>query len=181
MKPTVFHNGDTSFGNIYVSCQSCAGSNKLDSHNSFYSFRLDYGKLGKLKEMFPNVKTMALTASASPSVCDDILKHVGLQEPKWFQTSFNRPNLRYQVRTKPDNKHKALEELVHLVGSSEFKNQSGIIYTFTKRSCDRIHQRLKERGIKVYMYVCKNSIHLYKQIQRFLEVVEILLGWKISR
>lgn len=55
-------------------------------------YRPDYKKLGVLKQKFPNVPTMALTATATPRVRLDILRQLGMKNPKWFVTLSNNQN-----------------------------------------------------------------------------------------
>ena len=62
-----------------------------------HDFRPDYQKLHILRESFPGVPFIALTATATPRVRSDILHQLGMRHTKWFLSSFNRNNLKYKV------------------------------------------------------------------------------------
>ena len=62
-----------------------------------HDFRPDYQKLHVLRETYPGVPFIALTATATPRVRTDILHQLGMRNTKWFLSSFNRNNLKYQV------------------------------------------------------------------------------------
>lgn len=59
--------------------------------------RPDYQKLSELRKRYPGIPMMALTATASPRVRQDILVQLQMKQPKWFLQSFNRTNLRYEI------------------------------------------------------------------------------------
>ncbi len=61
-------------------------------------FRPDYLLLGKLKEQYPTIPTMVLTATATELIKQDIITNLQLKNCLYFQSSFNRPNLFYEVR-----------------------------------------------------------------------------------
>src|SRR5437763_6989639 len=65
-----------------------------------HDFRPEYRELAKLRRDLPEVPIMALTATATERVRDDIVKHLGLRDPRCYVASFNRPNLAYRVETK---------------------------------------------------------------------------------
>lgn len=97
---------------------------------------------------------MALTATATPVVRADILKQLGMQNSKWFLCSFNRPNLKYEVRPKK-GKVSAYQDLIELMKSKELKGLSGIVYCFSRRDCDTTAEQLQQNGISVKLpYVC---------------------------
>ena len=89
-----------------------------------HDFRPDYLELRQLKQLFPNVPIMALTATATLTVQDDVIKVLSLNSPVRFQQSFNRVNLRYELRKKNNN---TLDDIVNIISNS-FKNQCGIVY-----------------------------------------------------
>ncbi|XP_057371792.1 recQ-like DNA helicase Blm [Daphnia carinata] len=115
-----------------------------------HDFRPDYKKLSVLKEKFPNVPTMALTATATPRVRFDILRQLNMKNPKWFLSSFNRPNLKYRVLPK---KMKAgmITEIAELI-TQRFNRKSGIVYCLSRRECDEVAQALQGSRIKAISY-----------------------------
>ena len=114
-----------------------------------HDFRPDYKKLYVLREKFPNVPMIALTATATPRVRQDILHQLRMKNPKWFMQSFNRPNLKYEVRPK---KPKSLtNEVIELI-NKKFLNQSGIVYCLSRRECDATAQELRKAGIHAQPY-----------------------------
>ena len=68
-----------------------------------------------------------------------------------FTSGFNRPNLHYEVRSKPESAEENIEYLAKLV-QGEFKDSTGIIYTTTVKEVDTLYEELKKRGIKVGPY-----------------------------
>ncbi|XP_025419354.1 Bloom syndrome protein homolog isoform X2 [Sipha flava] len=114
-----------------------------------HDFRPDYKQLGVLKENYKNVPIMALTATATQRVRKDILHQLNIEDTKWFISSFNRPNLVYEVI--PKSGKSTLLEIVKLI-KSKFDRQSGIIYCMTKKECDSTAVLLSREGIKVASY-----------------------------
>ncbi|KAK0673309.1 putative ATP-dependent DNA helicase [Cercophora samala] len=114
-----------------------------------HDFRPDYKALGGFRKQFPGVPVMALTASATKSVREDVQKQLGMQGCKLFSQSFNRPNLYYEVFPKPPTYVDPLGSLI----ASRYKNQTGIIYTTSRASCEGIAGKLVEKyGIKAAPY-----------------------------
>ena len=129
-----------------------------------HDFRPAYKSMNLLREEFPKVPYMALTATATPRVggslkCyifvkyllklplqvrKDILCQLGMRNPAWFLSSFNRGNLRYEVKQK---KGKIVREIASLIKSDFFKNgkfQSGIVYCLSKKECDTTARDLEQ-------------------------------------
>jgi len=123
-----------------------------------HDFRPDYKKLSLLRQNFPNVPFMALTATATPRVRTDILHQLGMKQPKWFLSSFNRTNLKYEVRMKK-GKAGSVQEIGNLIQNSFYdsktrKFQSGIVYCLSKKECDETAQALQQqvRGLTAKPY-----------------------------
>ncbi|XP_058821975.1 recQ-like DNA helicase Blm isoform X2 [Topomyia yanbarensis] len=115
-----------------------------------HDFRPDYKKLSVLREQFPSVPIMALTATANPRVRIDVLKQLNLKSnTKWFLCSFNRPNLKYIVRPKQGVATKA--EIIELI-KKKFPRATGIIYCLSKKDCDQLAAELRNAGIKAKSY-----------------------------
>ena len=89
-----------------------------------HDFRPDYKFLGILKRQFPTVPLLGLTATATEKVLEDIKKILGLKNCLVFRTSYNRPNLFYEVVSKPTSHKAQIEEIVSII-KKRFKDQSG--------------------------------------------------------
>jgi bloom syndrome protein len=93
-----------------------------------------------------------LTATATIKVKEDIVKRLGIADKvHYFQSSFNRPNLVYEIRNKAEIKNLD-EDIVELV-SRRFKNKSGIIYCISRKDCERLAEVLsKKYNVKCDFY-----------------------------
>ncbi|KAG8182427.1 hypothetical protein JTE90_018310 [Oedothorax gibbosus] len=114
-----------------------------------HDFRPDYKRLKVLREKFSKVPMMALTATATPRVRMDILHQLGMQSPKWFLQSFNRPNLKYEVR--PKTGKTVVTDIINLI-HSKFKRMCGIVYCLSRNDCESVAQELKKSGISASPY-----------------------------
>ncbi|XP_065352906.1 recQ-like DNA helicase Blm isoform X2 [Cloeon dipterum] len=118
-----------------------------------HDFRPDYQKLSALKENFPSVPTMALTATATQLVRTDILRQLRMDDPKWFLSSFNRPNLKYSVLEKVSKaKSGGEDQLLTLLQQPTFRNKSGIVYCFSRNDCQNTAEKLKQHGVRAAAY-----------------------------
>ena len=98
-----------------------------------HDFRPDYKELKFFKREYPDIPMIALTATASEQVRMDIIHNLELKEPVFLKQSFNRTNLYYEVNKKTKN---TIFEICDAV-KSRFKNQTGIIYCHSKKSCEQ--------------------------------------------
>ncbi|XP_037287386.1 Bloom syndrome helicase [Rhipicephalus microplus] len=114
-----------------------------------HDFRPDYKRLSVLREKFPGVPMVALTATATPRVRTDILHQLGMRDPKWFLQSFNRPNLCYEVSLKTGKS--VVHDIVEVI-KKKFKRQSGIVYCFSRKECDQLADDLSKEGIASVSY-----------------------------
>ncbi|XP_024224893.1 Bloom syndrome protein homolog isoform X1 [Bombus impatiens] len=114
-----------------------------------HDFRPDYKKLNRLRENYPKVPVIALTATATPRVRTDILHQLGLSVPKWFMSSFNRPNLRYSIIAK---KGKNCSDEVIAMLKMKYKNECGIVYCLSRKDCDDYAMQMRKNGIKALSY-----------------------------
>lgn len=106
-----------------------------------YDFRPSYLKIADIRETLINVPVLALTATATPEVVDDIQEKLRFKEKNVFRTSFLRDNLSYVVRS-ADNK---VGELIHILKSVP---GSGIVYVRSRRQTKEIAQTLKKEGLR---------------------------------
>ena len=111
-----------------------------------HQFRPEYRRLSEMKQIFPGVPVMALTATATERVQRDIATQLKLENPGIFIASFNRPNLRYKVL----QKKKAVRQVCEYVKARE--NVSGIIYCQARQTTEDISSELKQNGIKALAY-----------------------------
>lgn len=100
-------------------------------------FRSDYLKLQKFRQNFPNAGIIALTATATEQVRKDIIQVLGMRNPDYYQSSFNRPNLSYEVRPKTK---KTNEEVALLIRSKS--GESGLVYCITRKDCETLSSTL---------------------------------------
>ena len=111
-----------------------------------HDFRPDYRTLGDLRRSMATVPFIALTATATERVRHDIVSQLGLKEPQQFIASFDRPNLRYEVRPK----RRAYEQLVQLL--RERSGESAIIYCFSRKDTEELADKLRDEGFKALPY-----------------------------
>ncbi|MBI4642775.1 MAG: DNA helicase RecQ [Deltaproteobacteria bacterium] len=111
-----------------------------------HDFRPDYLNLKMLRDIFPEVPVMALTATATQRVREDILHQLSLDQAKIFISSFNRPNLSYIVLSKKDSYGQLIEIL------REHQNESAIIYCFSRKDTENLAADLREEGLKALPY-----------------------------
>src|SRR5437879_144796 len=111
-----------------------------------HDFRPEYRELKKLREHFPDVPVMALTATATERVRADIVKQLKLREPRCYVASFNRPNLMYRVIPKSA----PYEQLLALIRSRP--TDSGIVYCASRKSTESVARNLNEDGISAKPY-----------------------------
>ena len=96
-----------------------------------------------LKKKYPTVPLLCLTATATVKVKEDIAKRLGIRNKVvYFQSSFNRPNLVYEIRDKKTVKN--IETDVSNMLRTRFKNKSGIIYCISRKDCERLSENLRK-------------------------------------
>ncbi|KAL2342236.1 hypothetical protein Fmac_010176 [Flemingia macrophylla] len=113
-----------------------------------HDFRPDYQGLGILKQKFPNTPVLALTATATASVKEDVVQALGLINCIIFRQSFNRPNLWYSVIPKTK---KCLEDIDKFIRENHF-DECGIIYCLSRMDCEKVAEKLQECGHKCAFY-----------------------------
>ncbi|TMW64024.1 hypothetical protein Poli38472_014141 [Pythium oligandrum] len=102
-----------------------------------HDFRKDYMNLGQLRAKFRSVPIMALTATANTQTEADIVRNLKLANPFITRSSFNRPNLTYDIRRKTS---KFMEEIANFV--RQHSDDSGIIYCLSKKDCEQVAEKL---------------------------------------
>lgn len=107
-----------------------------------HDFRPDYKALGEIRKRFANVPVMALTATATENVKVDVMHNLGMDQSKVFDQSFNRPNLRYEVKSK-GSQAEVLREIAGIINGS-FDGQAGIIYCLARKTCEAVAKSLRE-------------------------------------
>ena len=113
-----------------------------------HDFRPEYGNLRQIiDDINPKLPIIALTATATAKVQEDILKNLGIQDANVFKASFNRPNLFYEVRPKTKDVDR---ELIKFIKQREGK--SGIIYALSRKTVEQLAQTLQVNGIKAIPY-----------------------------
>ncbi len=111
-----------------------------------HQFRPDYRNLRQLRQAFPSVPVVALTATATEQVRQDIIDQLDLQQARVFLSSFNRANLSYSVRPKD----KSWGTLLSLL--QQGRNQPAIIYCFSRRETEGLADDLRAEGLSARAY-----------------------------
>lgn len=111
-----------------------------------HDFRPEYRNLRMVRKVFPKIPIIALTASATPSVRDDIVNELSLVRPQVYTSSFYRENLHIDVMSKQN-------EIAKILGLLEsHKGESTIIYCFSRKDTEKLAVTLKERAYRVGAY-----------------------------
>lgn len=110
-----------------------------------YDFRPAYLRIAELRDIMPDIPILALTASATPAVADDIMRHLKMREGVVVRTSFARSNLSYVVRNVEDKQQQLLRVVSNVMGS-------GIVYVRTREATAHVAQLLVDGGCKAEFY-----------------------------
>lgn len=114
-----------------------------------HDFRPEYTQLAVLKEHFPKVPIVALTATADKVTRTDIINQLNLRDPEVFVSSFDRPNLSLTIRRGLNKKEKTAA-IVHFIHAH--RNQSGIVYCMSRNSTEKLAEELSSYGIRTTAY-----------------------------
>ncbi|HOW30104.1 MAG TPA: DNA helicase RecQ [Bacteroidales bacterium] len=139
-----------------------------------HDFRPEYRRLRPIIESIgQDVPVMALTATATPKVQQDILKNLGMQEASLYKSSFNRPNLYYEVRQKNEDVNK---EVIKFIKMNQGK--SGIIYCLSRRQVEELSETLQVNGIKALPYHAglDSQTRVTNQDKFLMEEVDVIVA-----
>jgi ATP-dependent DNA helicase RecQ len=127
-----------------------------------HDFRPEYTKLNQLKQRYPSVPLMALTATADKITRKDIAFQLSMNDPRQFVASFDRPNLSLDVRFGLNKRSKdaAIVDFVE-----KHKKESGIIYCLSRRSCEELAGILRSNGINAGYYHAGLSNEIRNSVQ----------------
>lgn len=112
-----------------------------------HDFRADYLQLNLLKENFPSVPRIALTATADHRTRSEIIYRLGLENAQQFISSFDRPNIRYRIIEKNQARQQLLKFIKH-----EHANDSGIVYCLSRRKVEEVAEWLQQQGLNALAY-----------------------------
>jgi ATP-dependent DNA helicase RecQ len=111
-----------------------------------HDFRPEYRRIRPIIDIIGRSPIIALTATATPKVQHDIQKNLGILDADVFKSSFNRPNLYYEVKSKQD----VTKEIIKYIKNNNGK--SGIIYCLSRKKVEELAETLKVNGIKALPY-----------------------------
>lgn len=114
-----------------------------------HDFRPEYLRLAELRDLFPDVPVMALTATADKLTRSDIVDRLHLRNPKLFIGSFDRPNLSLDVRRgyTSDEKLRTILSVIR-----RHPNESGIVYCLSRKTTEKVARQLKDKGVNAAAY-----------------------------
>lgn len=146
-----------------------------------HDFRKDYADLGQLKQNYPYIPILALTATADLDTRKDIIQRLCIEDNTNI-SSFLRKNLRYQVL----NKHKPLKQIQHFI--DQHNNEPGIIYCSTRKSVEKVHIQLQTMGYKTMPYHAgltfeerSEAFHAFKHDEIDIIVATIAFGMGVDK
>ncbi|HLO51904.1 MAG TPA: DNA helicase RecQ [Kamptonema sp.] len=111
-----------------------------------HDFRPEYRQMLQVRDRYPHIPIMALTATATDRVRTDITQQLALRQPYIHVASFNRPNLYYEVRPKTKHSFSELLQIIQKTGGS------GIIYCLSRKNVDELAYKLQQCGISALPY-----------------------------
>ncbi|RHY86451.1 hypothetical protein DYB37_010739 [Aphanomyces astaci] len=144
-----------------------------------HDFRHDYHKLGLLKRQYPTVPMLALTATATPAVIDDIKMILEIPHCTFLHSTFLRPNLVYSVTLKPDKDSvAAIVDAVMSFGAST----SGIVYCMTRKETETVAAALQAAGVRAaYYHAWAPDRHVHTQwVQNHVTVMVATIAFGLG-
>ena len=128
-----------------------------------HDFRPEYTQLGALKQRFPHIPVMALTATADRITRDDIAKQLGIPDARLFISSFDRPNISLNVVQGSTGRTK-LRQIVQFINLH--RGESGIIYCLRRKDTENMASRLTSLGIEAQPFHAGMSVKEKQRVQR---------------
>lgn len=125
-----------------------------------HDFRVDYLQLSQIHQRFPEIPRVALTATADERTRKEIIQRLALQQARHFISSFDRPNIRYQIVQKESARQQLLD-FIH----SEHQDEAGIVYCLSRKKVEATAEWLKTKGINALPYHAGMDHRLRKKYQ----------------
>jgi ATP-dependent DNA helicase RecQ len=148
-----------------------------------HEFRKDYTRLGELKERFPDVPVIALTATADAKTRIDITNQLHMKQPAIFVSSFDRPNIKYMILERSDE-IKQLDEFI----KTHHPDDTGIVYCLSRDKVERVSTALNKLGYKAVPYhagLSQNERAMNQELfnieEKIIVVATIAFGMGIDR
>ncbi len=148
-----------------------------------HEFRKDYTRLGELKERFPDVPVIALTATADAKTRIDITNQLHMKAPSIFVSSFDRPNIKYMILERSDE-IKQLDEFI----KTHHPDDTGIVYCLSRDKVERVSTALNKLGYKAVPYhagLSQNERAMNQELfnieEKIIVVATIAFGMGIDR
>ncbi|OWY23030.1 DNA helicase RecQ [Sphingobacteriales bacterium UPWRP_1] len=141
-----------------------------------HDFRPEYRRIRKMVDAIDiDAPIMALTATATPKVRDDIIKNLQLKTPEIYSSSFNRPNLYYEIRPK-GKKDEVIKQITRFI--KENPNKSGIIYCLNRKTTEELAQILNANNIKAAPYHAglEAPVRSMYQDQFLMEEIQVIVA-----
>ncbi len=142
-----------------------------------HDFRPEYRRLrDAIDQINSKAPILTLTASATPKVQQDIIKNLRMEHAQIFVSSFNRPNLYYEVRPKPSEPRELHKEIIKFIRDNEGK--SGIIYCLTRKRVEDLAELLVLNGIKALPYHAglDHKVRAENQDKFLMEEVDVIVA-----
>jgi ATP-dependent DNA helicase RecQ len=137
-----------------------------------HDFRPDYIQLSLLHERFPDIPRIALTATADETTRAEISRRLKLEDARFFISSFDRPNICYQISEAQSNSRAALLRFIQ----NEHENDSGIVYCLSRKKVEATAAWLSEKGLTALPYHAGLSTDIReKHQQRFLNEESVII------
>jgi len=148
-----------------------------------HEFRKDYMRLGELRDLFPHIPMMALTATADLKTRNDISRQLQLKNPQIFISSFDRPNIKYIIHDRKDE-IKQLQEFIKI----NHPKDTGIVYCLSRKKVEKVTESLKKLGHPAVSYHAGLSTEershnqdRFNKDERIIVVATIAFGMGIDR